>query len=107
MSPDFFNQKELSYLRFLTNRLIDEEVAGAMLEDTDLKMILDIQAVMIIGMEALERGRDTPWEDPTTVYGKCRRKLPAFDEKLEEIRYLLQPGYKEYLRQGMQVLSIE
>lgn len=107
MSPEFLNQKELSYLRFLTNRLIDEEVAGAMLEDTDLKMILDIQAVMIIGMEAMERGRDTPWEDPTAVYGKCRRKLPAFDEKLEEIRYLLQPGYKEYLRQGMQVLSIK
>lgn len=56
MSPEFFNQKELSYLRFLTNRLIDEEVAGAMLEDADLKMILDIQAVMIIGMEAWERG---------------------------------------------------
>ena len=56
MSPEFISQKELSYLRFLTNRLIDEEVAGAM---------------------------------------------------LEEIRYLLQPGYKEYLRQGMQVLSIE
>ena len=42
MSPEFFNQKELSYLRFLANRLINEEVAGAMLEDTDLKMILDI-----------------------------------------------------------------
>ena len=38
MSPEFFNQKELSYLRFLANRLINEEVAGAMLEDTDLKM---------------------------------------------------------------------
>lgn len=107
MSSIFISQKELSCLRFLTNPLIDEEVAEVLLENADKEIILDIQAVMIIGMEAKERGRDTPWEDPTAVYGMRRRKLPAFDEKLEEIRYLLQPDYKAYLRLGMQVLSIE
>ena len=106
MSPDFINHKELSYLRFLTNRLIDEEVAGAMLANADLEIILDIQAVMIIGMEAAERGHETPYDCPESVYEACRRKLPSFDDREEEIQYLLQPEYKQFLQAGMQALKL-
>lgn len=106
MSPEFINQKELSYLRFLINRLIDEDVAGAMLANADLEIILDIQAVMIIGMEAAERGNVTPYDCPESVYEACRRKMPSFDDRDEEIRYLLQPEYKQFLQAGMQALNL-
>lgn len=98
--------RSLPYMRMLTNALIDEEVAEVLLENADMEKILDIQAVMIIGMEAIEQGNEAPCEDPAVVYGKCRRKLPAFDDRMEEIQYLLQPDYKEYLRLGMQVLLL-
>lgn len=106
MNPIFINPKGLSYLRFLTNRLIDEEVAEVLLENADLEKILDIQAVMIIGMEAIEQGKDAPFDNPETVYSRCRQKLPAFEDREEEIQYLLQPHYKQYLQAGMRVLTI-
>ena len=64
MSLKLNNHKGLSYLRFLVNRLVDEEVAGAMLESVDLETILDIQAVMIIGMEAIEKQMELSYQDP-------------------------------------------
>ena len=106
MSPEFINQKELSYLRFLTNRLIDEEVAGEMLANADLEIILDIQAVMIIGMEVIEKGVESPCQNPAAVYENRRRGIPVFDDREEEIRYLLQPEYKQFLQAGMQALNL-
>ena len=106
MSPEFINQKELSYLRFLTNRLIDEEVAGEMLANADLEIILDIQAVMIIGMEVIEKGVESLYQNPAAVYENRRRGIPVFDDGEEEIRYLLQPEYKQFLQAGMQALNL-
>lgn len=106
MSPTFFNHKGLSYLRFLTNRLVDAEVAGAMLENVDLEIILDIQAVMIIGMQMIENGMELSCQDPAVVYEERRRAIPVFNDREEEIRYLLQPEYKEYLQAGMQALTL-
>lgn len=99
-------RRSLPYLRMLTNTLIDEEVAEVLLEDAGLEKILDIQTVMIIGMEASEQGEYTPYECPGSVYETCRRKLPSFDDRQDEIQYLLQPEYKEFLRMGMKVLMI-
>lgn len=99
-------KRSLPYFRMLTNVLIDEEVAEVLLENTDLEKILDIHAVMIIGMEAAEQGKETPFECPESVYEACRRKLPSFEDREEEIRYLLQPEYKAFLQTGMQVLMV-
>lgn len=99
-------ERSLPYMRMLLNALADEEVALVLLESTEVEKILDIQAVMIIGMEAIENGRELPFEDPEAVYTKRRRGIPAFDDREEEIRYLLQPDYKEYLQAGMQALTI-
>ena len=35
-----------------------------------------------------------------------RRAIPVFNDREEEIRYLLQPEYKEYLQAGMQALTL-
>ena len=93
-------------MRMLLNSLVDEEVALVMLESTEVEKILDIQAVMIIGMEAAERGSVTPYDCPESVYEACRRKMPSFDDRDEEIRYLLQPEYKQFLQAGMQALNL-
>lgn len=106
MSPTLNNHKGLSYLRFLTNRLVDAEVAGAMLENVDLEIILDIQAVMIIGMQVIENGMELSYQDPAAVYEERRRAIPVFNDREEEIRYLLQPEYKEYLQAGMHALTL-
>lgn len=106
MEYEVMIRRSLPYLRMLTNTLIDEEVAEVLLEDADLEKILDLQAVMIIGMEASEQGDYTPYENPGSVYEACRRKLPSFDDREEEIRYLLQPEYKQFLQAGMQALKL-
>ena len=106
MSLKLNNHKGLSYLRFLVNRLVDEDVAGAMLESVDLETILDIQAVMIIGMEAIEKQMELSYQDPLAVYEERRRSLPVFEDREEEIQYLLQPEYKQFLQAGMKVLKL-
>ena len=93
-------------MRMLLNSLVDEEVPLVLLESTEVEKILDIQAVMIIGMEAAERGNVIPYDCPESVYEACRRKMPSFDDRDEEIRYLLQPEYKQFLQAGKQALIL-
>lgn len=88
------------------NSLVDEEVALVLLESTEVEKILDIQAVMIIGMEVLEKGVESPYQNSAAVYENRRRGIPVFDDREEEIRYLLQPEYKQFLQAGMQALNL-
>ena len=68
-----------------------------------MEKILDIQAVMIIGMEVIEKGVESPYQNPAAVYENRRRGIPVFDDREEEIRYLLQPEYKQFLQAGMEI----
>ena len=81
-------------------------MADVLLENADIEKILDIQTVMIIGMEAAEQGKQAPYDSPESVYEACRRKLPSFDDREDEIRYLLQPDYKQFLQAGMHALRL-
>ena len=99
-------ERSAPYIRMLLNPLIDEEVAQVLLESTEVEKILDIQAVMIIGMEVIENGMESSYQDPAAVYDDRRRYLPVFDDVEEEIQYLLQPEYKEYLQAGMHALTL-
>ena len=90
-------------------RTIRDAVAGSslvLLESTEVEKILDIQAVMIIGMEVIEKGVESPYQNPAAVYENRRRGIPVFDDREEEIRYLLQPEYKQFLQAGMQALNL-
>lgn len=93
-------------MRMLLNSLVDEEVALVLLESTEVEKILDIQAVMIIGMGVIEKGVESPYQNPPAVYENRRRGIPVFDDSEEEIRYLLQPEYKQFLQAGMQALNL-
>ena len=99
-------ERSLPYMRMLLNSLVDEEVALVLLESTEVEKILDIQAVMIIGMEVIEKGVESPCQNPAAVYENRRRGIPVFDDREEEIRYLLQPEYKQFLQAGMQALNL-
>ena len=99
-------ERSLPYMRMLLNSLVDEEVALVLLESTEVEKILDIQAVMIIGMEVIEKGVESPYQNPPAVYENRRRGIPVFDDSEEEIRYLLQPEYKQFLQAGMQALNL-
>ena len=99
-------ERSLPYMRMLLNSLVDEEVALVLLESTEVEKILDIQAVMIIGMEVIEKGVESPCQNPVAVYEDRRRCIPVFDDREEEIRYLLQPEYKQFLQAGMQALNL-
>ena len=67
-------------MRMLLNSLVDEEVALVLLESTEVEKILDIQAVMIIGMEVIEKGVESPYQNPEAVYENRRRGIPVFDD---------------------------
>ena len=99
-------ERSLPYMRMLLNSLVDEEVALVLLESTEVEKNLDIQAVMIIGMEVIEKGVESPCQNPAAVYEDRRRCIPVFDDREEEIRYLLQPEYKQFLQAGMQALRL-
>lgn len=99
-------ERSLPYMRMLLNSLVDEEVGLVLLESTEVEKILDIQAVMIIGMEVIEKGVESPYQNPAAVYENRRRGIPVFDDNEEEIRYLLQPEYKQFLQAGMQALNL-
>lgn len=99
-------ERSLPYMRMLLNSLVDEEVALVLLESTEVEKILDIQAAMIIGMEVIEKGVESPYQNPAAVYENRRRGIPVFDDSEEEIRYLLQPEYKQFLQAGMQALNL-
>ena len=99
-------ERSLPYMRMLLNSLVDEEVALVLLESTEVEKILDIQAVMIIGMEVIEKGVESPCQNSAAVYEDRRRCIPVFDDREEEIRYLLQPEYKQFLQAGMQALRL-
>ena len=57
-------ERSLPYMRMLLNSLVDEEVALVLLESSEVEKILDIQAVMIIGMEVIEKGVESPCQNP-------------------------------------------
>lgn len=99
-------ERSLPYMRMLLNSLVDEEVALVLLESTEVEKILDIQAVMIIGMEVIEKGVESPYLNPAAVYEDRRRCIPVFEDREEEIRYLLQPEYKQFLQAGMQAMRL-
>ena len=106
MQYEQMTERSLPYMRMLLNSLVDEEVALALLESTEVEKILDIQAVMIIGMGVIEKGVEFPYQNPAAVYENRRRGIPVFDDSEEEIRYLLQPEYKQFLQAGMQALNL-
>ena len=106
MQYEQMTERNLPYMRMLLNSLVDEEVALVLLESTEVEKILDIQAVMIIGMEVIEKGVESPYQNPAAVYENRRRGIPVFDDGEEEIRYLLQPEYKQFLQAGMQALNL-
>ena len=60
MQYEQMTERSLPYMRMLLNSLVDEEVALVLLESTEVEKILDIQAVMIIGMEVIEKGVESP-----------------------------------------------
>ena len=106
MQYEQMTERSLPYMRMLLNSLVDEEVALVLLESTEVEKILDIQAVMIIGMEVIEKGMESPCQNPAAVYENRRRGIPVFDDREEENRYLLQPEYKQFLQAGMQALNL-
>mgnify|MGYP003315923694 FL=1 len=55
MQYEQMTERSLPYMRMLLNSLVDEEVALVLLESTEVEKILDIQAVMIIGMGVIEK----------------------------------------------------
>ena len=106
MQYEQMTERSLPYMRMLLNSLVDEEVALVLLESTEVEKILDIQAVMIIGMEVIEKGAQRPSQNTGAAYENRRRGIPVFDDSEEEIRYLLQPEYKQFLQAGMQALNL-
>ena len=106
MQYEQMTERSLPYMRMLLNSLVDEEVALVLLESTEVEKILDIQAVMIIGMEVIEKGVESLYQNPAAVYENRRRSILVFDDREEEIRYLLQPEYKQFLQAGMQALNL-
>lgn len=100
------HDRSLSLLRLLTNSYIDEEAAELLLDGEPMDILLDIQAVMVIGMAATEAGREDVFADPEGMYVKHRRILPVIGDREDEVQWMLQPGYKSYLRSGMHMLSL-
>ena len=98
-------ERSLSLLRLLTSSCIDVEAAELLLEGEMLDVLLDLQAVMLVGMEAEERGGEE-LINPDLAYERYRSNMPEFGDLQEERQYLLQPDYKHYMKQGMRLLSL-
>lgn len=98
--------RSLSLLRLLTNSYIDAEVAKLLLEEESMEILLDIQSVMVMGMAAVETGREDIFVEPWDMYEKHRTIIPLLGDLQEEIEWILQPEYKQYLRSGMCMLSL-
>lgn len=97
--------RSLSLLRLLTNSYIGKEAAELLLEGEELASVLDLQAVMILGMDAEEKGEEVS-ADPKITYDRIRRRMPTIGNHYDEVQYLLQPGYQQHLKTGMEVLAL-
>ena len=99
--------RSLSLLRLLTNSYIDPDVAKLLLDEESMEILLDIQAVMVMGMAAVEIGREDIFAEPWDMYEKNRTIIPVLGDLQEEVEWMLQPDYKQYLQIGMRMLSLQ
>lgn len=99
--------RSLSLLRLLTNSYIDPDVAKLLLDEESMEILLDIQAVMVMGMAAVEIGREDVFAEPWDMYEKHRTIIPVLGDLQEEVEWMLQPYYKQYLQIGMRMLSLQ
>ena len=99
--------RSLSLLRLLTNSYIDTDVAKLLLDEESMEILLDIQAVMVMGMAAVETGREDIFAEPWDMYEKNRTIIPVLGDLQEEVEWMLQPYYKQYLQIGMRMLSLQ
>ena len=99
--------RSLSLLRLLTNSYIDTDVAKLLLDEESMEILLDIQAVMVMGMAAVEIGREDIFAEPWDMYEKNRTIIPVLGDLQEEVEWMLQPDYKQYLQIGMRMLSLQ
>lgn len=99
--------RSLSLLRLLTNSYIDPDVAKLLLDEESMEILLDIQAVMVMGMAAVEIGREDVFAEPWDMYEKHRTIIPLLGDLQEEVEWMLQPDYKQYLQIGMRMLSLQ
>lgn len=100
-------ERSLSLLRLLINFYIDQDVAKLLLEEEPIDILLDIQAVMVMGMIGAEIGREDVFSDPQSMYEKHRTIIPVMGDIQEEVEWMLQPEYKRYLQIGMRMLSLQ
>lgn len=99
--------RSLSLLRLLTNSYIDPDVAKLLLDEESMEILLDIQAVMVMGMAAVEIGREDIFAETWDMYEKHRTIIPVLGDLQEEVEWMLQPYYKQYLQIGMRMLSLQ
>ena len=99
--------RSLSLLRLLTNSYIDPDVAKLLLDEESMEILLDIQAVMVMGMAAVEIGREDIFAEQWDMYEKHRTIIPVLGDLQEEVEWMLQPDYKQYLQIWMRMLSLQ
>lgn len=100
-------ERTVSLLRLLTNSYIDRDVARLLLEEEPIDSLLDIQTVMVVGMSGMESGEEEPCSDPAGEYEKLRAIIPLIGDHQDEVEWMLQPEYKQYLQMGMLMLSLQ
>lgn len=98
--------RSLSLLRLLTNSYIDADIAKLLLDEEPMEILLDIQAVMVMGMAAVDIGREDLFCKPREMYVKHRSTIPVIGNLSEEVQWMLQPEYKRYLQTGVRMLSL-
>ena len=99
-------ERSLSLLRLLTCAYVEADAAELLLSDEPMEILLDIQAVMVMGMAAAECGREDIFLEPRHMYEKHRTILPVIGDINEEVQWMLQPGSKSYLESGMRMLAL-
>lgn len=99
-------ERSLSLLRLLVSAYVEADAAELLLSDEPMEILLDIQAVMVMGMGAMEIGREDIFAEPWTMYEKHRAIIPIMGDLNEEVQWMLQPDYKQYLQIGMRMLSL-
>ena len=95
----------MPFIQMLVDPAMDPELSLEILKRLKMEMVLDIQAVMIVGKQAVENELEEPHSDAISVYQMCRKDLPDFDE-IEELWYLVQPKAIQALKDGMWALKL-
>ena len=91
----------MPFIQMLVDPTMDPELSLEILKRLKMEMVLDIQAVMIVGKQAVENELEEPHSDAISVYQVCRN----FDE-IEELWYLVQPKAIQALKDGMWALKL-